>query len=161
MKILVECNTDTYLMTRIIQTLNLTRKIIRCVGGKGRVIGKLEKSDDGIGLIDEDPGSSQPSDIKCYQEVERYGDIKRLERRNNRKKKLIVICPKIEDWLLKRASKNNISPISFNLKNTPNAIHEINIEKNSNYRNFLNKLLEVDSEIDTLKVWITKILENN
>lgn len=147
------------MMTRIVQSLHFSRKIIRHEANKPKVIEKLRKLDARIGIIDEDPDSEQPSDMKNYQEIERVGDIIIFERKDNTKKHLFVICPRMEDWLLKRAAGNNISLRNFNLKNDPNEIHEINIERNVNYRNFINKVIEVDDEIDTLRARIAKIFK--
>ena len=66
-----------------------------------------------------------------------------------------------QEWLLKRANKNKISTDSFNPKNDPNTLHKINIDKNINYRNFIDKLIEVDDEINTLKMCISGILKEN
>ena len=161
MKILVECNTDKYLLTGILQKLGLSRKLVRHEANKPKVIDILRKSDASIGMIDEDPHSSTPPDMANYQEIERIGDIRILTRINDKRKKVFVICPRMEEWLLKRANKNDISLNSFNLKNDPNTLHKINIDKNINYRNFIDKLLEVDDDMNTLKMCISRILKEN
>ena len=112
-------------------------------------------------MVDEDPHSSTPPDMANYQEIERIGDIRILTRINDKRKKVFVICPRMEEWLLKRANKNDISLNSFNLKNDPNTLHKINIDKNINYRNFIDKLLEVDDDMNTLKMCISRILKEN
>jgi hypothetical protein len=161
MKILVECNTDKYLITKIVQKLGFSRKLIRHEANKPKVIDLLRKSDGRIGVIDEDPNSSQPRDMTNYKEVEKHEDIKILERIDNKRKTIFVICPRMEEWLLKRANKNKISTDSFNPKNDPNTLHKINIDKNINYRNFIDRLIEVDDEINTLKMCISGILKEN
>src|SRR3989339_2239212 len=158
MKILVECNTDKYLLTEILKKLRLSRKLIRHEANKPKVMDILRKSDASIGVVDEDPHSSTPPDMANYQEIERIGDIRILTRINDKRKKVFVICPRMEEWLLRRANKNDISLNSFNLKNDPNTLHKINIDKNINYRNFIDKLIEVDDEISNLKTWVAKIL---
>jgi len=161
MKILVECNTDKYLLTGILQKLGLSRKLVRHEANKPKVIDILRKSDASIGMIDEDPHSSTPPDMANYQEIERIGDIRILTRINDKRKRVFIICPRMEEWLLKRANKNDISLNSFNLKNDPNTLHKINIDKNINYRNFIDKLIEVDDEMNTLKMCISRILKEN
>lgn len=161
MKILVECNTDKYLLTGILKKLRLSRKLIRHEANRPKVISALRKADNTIGVIDEDPNSIESRDMMNYQEIEKIGDIKILKGGNDKRKVLIVICPKMEDWLLKRANKNKISTDSFNLKNDPKTLHEITIDKNINYRNFIDKLIEVDDEINTLKMCISRILKEN
>ena len=161
MKILVECNTDKYLLTEILKKLRLSRKLIRHEANKPKVMDILRKSDASIGVVDEDPHSSTPLDMTNYQEIERIGDIRILKRINDNRKNIFVICPRMEEWLLKRANKNKISTDSFNLKNDPNTLHKINIDKNINYRNFIDKLLEVDDDMNTLKMCISRILKEN
>ena len=161
MKILVECNTDKYLLTGILKKLRLSRKLIRHEANKPKVIDILRKSDASIGVVDEDPHSSTPPDMANYQEIERIGDIRILTRIKDKRKRVFIICPRMEEWLLKRANKNDISPNSFNLKNDPNTLHKINIDKNINYRNFIDKLLEVDDDMNTLKMCISRILKEN
>lgn len=67
----------------------------------------------------------------------------------------------MEEWLLKREDKNKIIPNGFGLKNDPGESHKISIDKNSNYRNFVDKLVEVDDEINHLKTWIARILRED
>jgi hypothetical protein len=106
---------------------------------------------------DEDPEASPPSILNKYTVAKTKGSIKLL---NNKKRSLIQISPRLEEWLLKRAKINKINPAEFKLPNDPNKLHKIpHIEKNKNYQEFLRKLIAVDIEIQTLKKWIDETLK--
>ena len=112
-----------------------------------------------IGIIDEDPDSGQPSDLKKYIEKDSRHAIKLLVWKDDDSKRLIQISPRLEDWLYSRALQNQIAPMSFDLPKYPEDLHKIlRVDEKENFHRFLNKLIEADDEIDTLKKWISEVI---
>jgi len=110
-KIFVECSNDKYLageLTNILKTLCNKSVDPDHVGSKSKVLKILfGKSINSIGLVDEDPGSPWP---KNYNHVRsnkvKYSDdlfyYVELENENI----LVIISPRLEDWLVKICEKS-------------------------------------------------------
>ena len=153
--ILVECYADKTLILNI----GFSKKIIKHEGGRGNVINKLRSIDNGIGIIDEDPNSPRPSDMDNYFEIDRRDSIRLLARKDDERKRIIQISQFLEDWFIRRARENNISLRNFNLPDDSYELHKIpRLDKYRNFQNFLNELIEVDNEVDTIKDWINEIV---
>lgn len=118
--IFVECEPDKALL----RTLGVPRKQINHSGNKGNICNRLAKTKSSKGLIDEDPSSTQPSYI---------GKLKLLSAENNIKlfhdkggdNYLIVLCPRLEEWILRAAQEAGVSPNDFGLPNGANQLHKI------------------------------------
>jgi hypothetical protein len=154
--ILVECNPDEYLVSN----LGFSKKKIKHEGGKGKVVGKLTKMKRAIGIIDEDPDSTQPGELSNYIDREVCGNLKLLQNRDDGDKLIIQISPKLEGWILLRAKYNEISPKDFNLPEDPEKLHSITrIERKDNFQRFLKKLLDSnDDELNKMREWLTKAI---
>lgn len=108
--IYLECYADKTLVV----ALDIPKKEIRHSHGKGNVCKSLLKNGKSKGLVDEDPFSTQPSylgklEIKLNEE-----DIKLLydESAQNH---LVVLCPRLEDWILKAAKEAGVNVEDYNL----------------------------------------------
>ena len=113
-----------------------------------------------IGMINEDPHSSQPSEMKRYIESEKKDTVKLLVRNDNTGKKVIQISPYLEHWLINRAKQNQIPLKDYNLPDDPVEMHDItHIERNKNFQNFLNDLIKKDAEIRTIQKCIQKAIK--
>jgi hypothetical protein len=147
--IIVECYTDEY----FVKLLGL--KGIKHEGGKGKVLERVSENPGAIGIIDEDPDSNQPSERYEYIEYERRSTIKLLVKKGDKSKKVIEISPDLEGWILARAKKNQISPKSYGLTDNPHELHSTHMERNKNFRKFLDELVKTDDdEIVSLKKWL-------
>jgi hypothetical protein len=131
MKYVIECKPDKLLIKLI--TGAPKRSIIHAAN-KTEVIKTLFKiRDDAIGIIDEDPGSSQPSHLKKFklkQDLSQYG-LAMLEE-NNSGKKLVIIKPRLEEWLLRAGKESSISFKEYKLPETGKDLHKVintNLEK--------------------------------
>jgi hypothetical protein len=110
-------------------------------------------------MIDEDPGKSQPVEMKQYQEKETMHTAKLFERKDDNEKRIIQLSPYLEHWLLQRARKNHISPNDFGLPDDPIQLHDMaHIERRINFQTFLNELIKIDDEIDAIKRWINETI---
>lgn len=103
--IALECYPDETL----VKTLGYVRKQIYHQNSKGGVINFLKKNPGSVGIVDEDPGSANPSYMSEFEKVgESKFDLEfhRIEKENTN---LIVIRPKLENWILKYARNANVT----------------------------------------------------
>lgn len=156
--IFLECNNDEFL----IKSLGFSRKQIFHVYNKGEVVKRVGKAVNAIGIIDKDLDRDRPKAMSEYIEVKNNranGDIVLLQKKDDKQKKLVQISPYLEHWLLNRAKKNKINPKNFDLPDDPKKLHALTkLESNKKFQKFLGKLIETDSEIQTLKKWIEDAL---
>lgn len=105
--------------------LGFSRKQVTTHGPKGEVCNYLEKTRSMIGLIDEDPTSAQPDYLKRLgvRKSESKFSLQVLvdEKLNH---KIIVVCPKLEDWVIAMEKHCNIRLIDFRLPNDPKELHK-------------------------------------
>ncbi len=148
--IIIECDADKY----FIQSLGFSKNQIRHEGGKGDVIRCVGKNLSCFGVVDEDPDSSQPSEMQNYRTISSKESITLLERIDNPAKKIIQISPNLESWFIDRARKNQINLHDYHLKDTFEALHIPHIERHKNFQDFLKKLIEVDDEVKILTHWL-------
>ncbi|KPV61902.1 MAG: hypothetical protein AOA66_1574 [Candidatus Bathyarchaeota archaeon BA2] len=125
---LVECKPDATLVKSLTRT---SRKNIEHAGNKSELLKKLaERYGNSKGIIDEDPWSIQPPHLQKFkekQDLTRYNlKILRQTRKNNI---LIMLRPRLEDWILEAAREASIDVKKYNLPNDPVKLHEqINIQ---------------------------------
>lgn len=156
--IVLECNADECL----IKTLGFSKKQIAHERCKGEVVKKVGKKAIAIGIIDEDPGSMPPGDLRKYKRESAMGGLTLLIQLKDNNKKLVQISPFLEGWLIKRAKANRIDPGSYKLPSDAHKLHNIRrLDKNRNFLQFLSKLIETDSEMSTLKKWLEESLSEN
>lgn len=153
--IVVECFADELLVKR----MGFPHRSIHHAGCKGNVLNKVRKTPAAVGIVDEDPRSDQPGELKKYKVLKKSESITFLERENDNKKFVIKISPDLETWLLTRAKKNKIKPEDFSLPNKPGGLHRLtDVKRNQNYSAFLDKVIECDKEIKLLQQWISERL---
>lgn len=117
--IALECKPDEALA----KLLGFTKKQIYHQPNKGQVIKYLERNPEAIGIVDEDPGAAWPDYFKKYERTldEKHG-VEVYTKANTR---LVVIKPRLEEWVLKQASASNINPSNFTLPNSGHELHKI------------------------------------
>lgn len=153
--IVLECNNDEL----FIKKLGFPAKLISHQRCKGEVVKKVGKISRAIGIIDEDDRTSEPNEMKNYSVNQTGGSITLFQRKNDKKKKLVQVSPYLEHWLLDRAKRNKINPKDYNLPKDPQKLHgKPNLERNKNFDKFIKKLIDTDTEIQTLKKWIEEAL---
>lgn len=124
-----ECKPDSAL----VRTLGIHKKEIIHLGGKPNVCKQLEKRENCRGLIDEDPFSVQPPYLKKLQvneDLSGYG-LKILND-NHRNNDLILLCPRLEEWVLEAAKEADIDIQKYNLPDDGERLHKeisLNIDK--------------------------------
>lgn len=119
------------------------RDIIHC-HGKGGVAKHLAKRLAVIGLVDEDPGSAEPANLRGFAERSCQYDI-RFKVDAQRGNRLLVICPRLEPWLLKTAKSAGVEMAEFGLSDRLRDLDaEIN-QRLGNLSRLLKRLAELKS----------------
>ena len=135
--IYVECKSDFALVKSV--TRIPRREIIHERKGKSGVCERLKRQRSGKGLVDEDPLSTQPSYIKKVKlENELFQYELKVFRDESNKNRLVVLCPRLEEWILKAAQEAELNVGKYHLPNTPEKLHRV---INLDLENF-EKLLE-------------------
>ena len=118
--IFVECKPDEALVC----TLGVSRREVIHAGGKSRICKRLEKITGAKGLVDEDPYSDQPPYMQSLKLVAKSNDILVLHdpRRSNY---LIVLCPRLEEWVLKAARIAGVRPEEYGLPGNGDELHRV------------------------------------
>jgi hypothetical protein len=140
MTLFLECKPDQVLAT----VAGVPARVIVHSHGKGRVARYLSTKSAVRALVDEDPGSAEPASFAWLAQVSAAHDI-RLRVDKSKNNELVVLCPRLEDWVIKTAKASNVKLDQFNLSDTPRDLHaEINYRL-TNFERLLRKLLELHS----------------
>jgi len=147
--IYLECKPDRVLVT----TLGIPSKEIQHESHKVRVCKRLEKSTNSKGLVDEDPSSTQPTYIRRLELHSNEHDIKLLydEKTQNY---LIVLCPRLEVWILKAATEAKVNVKNYDLPNTPEELHNIINTKVGKFMNLIQNIKEKSRMLKTLEDFV-------
>lgn len=142
MKVLVECSADE----AVLRTLGVPKKQLSHFGGKDKLITQLKDVPGAVGMVDEDPDSIQHPDLKAsYRRAESAEGLRLMTRQGTGGQRLVVICPKLEDWLIERAKSSGIRPEDYGLPSDPDRLHSIpRYEQKEGFRRFLAELKERD-----------------
>jgi hypothetical protein len=152
MKVLVECNADEI----VLRNIGVAKKQLFHFGGKDKLITRLRNLPGAVGVVDEDPDSIQHPDLTAsYRQAESAEGLRLLARQGSGGQKLVVICPKLEDWLIARATSSGIRPEDYGLPGDPDRLHSIpRYEQKEGFLRFLEELKKRDSGIHFLRQWI-------
>lgn len=141
--IALECLPDEAL----IKKLGFPKKKIFHHPGKSRVLAFLEKNSQSVGIVDEDPGAAWPRyfnqyvriptmclhDLDYYQHATHHG-------------RLIVVRPRLEEWILKQVQISGIDPEDFSLPAKAKDLHAVITNKIPKFESMLTALLEKDND---------------
>ena len=140
MRLFLECKPDETLA----RVAGVPRRAIIHSHGKGKVSKSLAKSSGVTGMVDEDLGSPEPTAISSFVEVSALHDV-RLKIDKSSNNRLVVVCPKLEDWVIKSAKAANLKMREFSLSENPRELHaDINVRL-PNLERLLQELLELKS----------------
>jgi hypothetical protein len=93
---------------------------------KGRVCRYMQSNKNVVGMVDEDPNSAQPPYLRSLKEVSFIHNIRSLEDSTMRNR-LVVLCPRLEEWIIKVCDLNQVDITQFGLSKRGNDLHrEIN-----------------------------------
>jgi hypothetical protein len=151
MKVLVECDADE----AVLRALGLPRKQLLHFGGKYELVKKLKDRAHDIGMVDEDPGKVQPKDMGSYRQADSAEGLQLLTRQGSGGQRLVLVCPKLEDWLITRAKSSGIRPEDYGLPSDPDRLHGTpRYEQKEGFRRFLAELKEKDKGMNLLGRWL-------
>ena len=141
---LVECNPDQVLVSSL---TSVSRKRIRHMGGKSELIKAFcVHYSNSKGMVDDDPNSVQPPQLRDLQQGEDLSDYGlKVLHQASRSNLLIILCPRLEEWLLAAAGETAMDPVNLGLSSDPASLHrQINFRLSS-FERFV-KELQVESE---------------
>lgn len=149
--IAVECFPDEML----VRSLGIPVARVRHSRGSGNVLNDLLRGHAELGVIDEDPGKTRPADICRFVEKARQGNVILMTGGKDADGRLVMICPRLEEWLLSRAKAAGVNPGDYGLPNTTKALRRLGrYERRPKFRAFLDALLAADAEMQALKKWL-------
>jgi len=151
---LVECKPDAVL----VESLTLTsRKSIRHAGNKSELLKKLtEHYDNSKGVVDEDPWSIQPPHLGKFKEKQNLTSYNlKILHQTSKNNTLIILCPRLEEWILEAAREAGIDSERYNLLNDPAKLHQqinIHIDK---FQKLVKKLKTESNRLKKLEKYLT------
>jgi hypothetical protein len=152
--IYVECKPDSKLVRSI---TNVSKREIVHESNKFEVCKRLEKCRSCTGLIDEDPLSVQPrylTKTRLENDLSEH-DIK-VFYHDSTDNHLIVLRPRLEEWILNAAKEAGIDIGRYNLPNNAAKLHShINISLDK-FEGLLEDLKDSSKRLKTLKRLLEK-----
>ena len=148
--IYVECKPD---LTLVKFLTNIKRRdITHEFKGKGEICNRLRKQANCKALLDEDPFGAQPrymKEAKLVNDLPEH-DLKLLHDSANNNY-LVVLCPRLEEWVLKAAREAGIDVRKYDLPTDASRLHkEINIRLDK-FEKLLEELKDSSNMLKTLK----------
>ena len=139
---IVECDADVTLVSTL---ASISRRRVVHAHGKSQVLRKLvRKYTDSVGMVDQDPNSAQPRKyVQRFTEIEHFARYKlKILQHNRRNNRLIVLCPKLEDWIIAASREANMHLNRYNLPNNPEKLHEIINIKTDGFQRLVKDLMQ-------------------
>ena len=148
--IYVECNADIAL---VISLTNISRRgIIHEFKGKDEICKRLRNVRESKGLIDEDPSGPQPPYVR---ESTPQGDFARqdirLLRHSSSGNYLIVLCPRLEEWILKTAKVSRVDVRKYGFPSDAARFRRTLNIRLGNFEKLLDDLKDKSNRLKTLK----------
>lgn len=153
--IVVECKPDAILISSL---ASISRRRIEHAGNKSRVLRKLMRNyENSIGMVDQDPNRVQPPDMQRFREMEflERDKLKILyyNRRNNR---LVILCPRLEEWIVEASREADIDLNSYNLPNDPIELHEIINIRVDRFQQLVEDLMRRSNRVRALRACLRR-----
>jgi hypothetical protein len=144
--IYLECNPDKAL----ISALGVSNKEIKHAFSKGNVCNQLAKHKNVKGVVDEDPASPQPSYVGKLKLHSHQQGIKFWHDDKNQNR-LIMLCPRLEEWILKASQEAGINIQDYGLPNNANQIHHIINIRIENLKNLIKGMKDKSKMLKALE----------
>ena len=142
--IYVECKPDGVLVRHL--TGLPGRQVPHEIQGRGAVCNRLTKTRDAVGMVDEDPGSPQPRymrQLSPSREIVHLGLKLYLDK--NRNNRLVVLCPRLEEWLLRAADDLGLSMGDYGLPERAKRLHSVINHDGRKIERLLTDLADLES----------------
>ncbi len=143
--IYLECYSDKALVS----AFGIPKKEINHVYSKGNICNRLAKGRNCIGLVDEDPESSQPSYFRKLHTGSRQSEIALFydKESNNR---IIALCPRLEEWILKAAKEAGVNLDKYGLPNKAIPLHEVINSRVDHFKKLVEDIKTKSQRMKTL-----------
>ncbi len=145
--ILVECKPDEVL----IRALEIPGMRIFHHSGKGNICRRLQRLQNAIAIMDEDPHSLQPHYLRGLGSVSSQvaGEAGafniRVLRDGQRGHCILILCPRLEGWILDVARRNRIEVQQFGLPDQEKALHREILNKLPGFERLIRQLKAIGS----------------
>lgn len=147
--IYVECKPDLLLVNR----LGVPKRNIVHAGNISKVCKGLAKSTHAKGLVDEDPSGDRPRYLDTLRLLQNQHEITLL-RDDKRANHVIVLCPRLEEWIIKATEEAGVNIGRYHLPNEGEKLHRvINFDLRKMER-LISDLKEESERINVLKSYL-------
>jgi hypothetical protein len=141
--IYVECKADEFLVRTL--TGLPRREVIHELKGKPEVVNQVRSHSNTRGLVDEDPLQVQPPYLLRMEILrEEAGRGLRLLRDSARGNHIVVLCPKLEDWVVRAAREEGVNLDDYNLPGDGGRLHRVINDRLSSFRRLVEDLRDSD-----------------
>jgi hypothetical protein len=141
--IYVECKPDTILVRTL--TGLPRRDVIHELKGKYRVVDRVSKGSNLKGLVDEDPLVPQPVYLEDMDVlVDLPGGGLRLLHDAARGNRIIILCPRLEEWTVRAARDAGVDLGDYSLPNNPRMLHRVVNDHLSSFQRLVEDLKDSD-----------------
>jgi hypothetical protein len=112
MSLFIECKSDETLAF----ALGVPRKNIEHALGRASVCAQLSRRTGVTGMVDEDPHTISHPYLLCLKEQRREKNVRILfdEKRKNR---VVMLCPRLEEWLVEATKSAGLKLTDFGFEN--------------------------------------------
>ena len=119
--IYVECNPDEAL---VLELTGLPKREVRHKHGKSEVFSQLDRVTGSKGMVDEDPGSPPPPSLQGRNPSQHLEDDGlKVYDDSGRTNRVVVICPRLEEWILRAAAEAKLTVGDYGFPESANAFH--------------------------------------
>ena len=139
MSLFVECKPDEALAI----ALGVSTRDLEHAGNRAGVCAQVSRRIGTTGMVDEDPGTAPLRYMKSLEGETMEYDVRVLDD-SQRQNRIVVICPRLEDWLVQSAKSGGLKMTDFGFE-SDNGRHlhrEIN-HRLENLTRLVNQLLLV------------------
>ncbi len=135
--ILVECKPDETLL----RVLGVPRKEIRHCRGKSVVCNEVRRAGNTLGLVDEDPGRPPERVLRAHRPEEKAEQGLTVFQVGTGGE-IIVLCPRLEEWVLDAAREVGLEPKQFGLPDSGGELHRIVNQHLDKWERFIRAIQE-------------------
>ncbi len=142
----VECNADL----ELVFFAGIEKKRLKHAGNKSEVLKSIRKKPNSLGIVDEDPSSAQPSFLSKLQ-IDHEENGLRILRHPQSGNVVVVICPRLEEWILQCASNSKIDVAQLGLPRNGRDFHSVINLNLARFRHLLDAIGPNNKSIRYLK----------
>ena len=151
MKYVVECRPDEALVASL-TTLRPRRIVHR--SGKPEVLKYVRRTEETIGVIDDDPSSIQPPMLQQLQEFESMPHLNLKRSRFPNGNVIITLTPRLEEWILDDCRRAGITMEHYGLPSDSEAFHDIVNQRLNNFARLISDLRNGSERLQRLTDWL-------